>query len=78
MTSATVYDFEIQSDFTADLDTFYDGFHLMFENKQLFARLLFTDTKEHPELVDRYIYLGTAIIPQHIEMEHLVYEGQFA
>lgn len=70
---ASVYDFEIRSDFTAAQDTFYDGFHLMLENKRLFARLLFSNTDEHPELVDRYIKDGVAIIPSHLEMEHIVY-----
>lgn len=70
---ATVYDFEIRSDFTASQDTFYDGFHLMLENKRLFARLLFTNTDEHPELVDRYIHNGVGIIPEHLEMEHIIY-----
>lgn len=67
---ATVYDFEIRSDFTSDPDTFYDGFHLMLENKLLFARLLFTDTAEHPEIVRRYIKDGAAIIPEHRDMAY--------
>jgi len=71
----TVYDFEIRSEFTADQDTFYDGFHLMLENKRLFARLLFTDTTEHPELVDRYIKNSVAIIPLHLNMEHIEYNN---
>ena len=73
---ATVYDFEIQSEFTAAQDTFYDGFHLMLENKWLFARLLFTDTDEHPELVNRYIRNGVAIIPEHLLMKHITYSSK--
>jgi len=65
---ATVYDFEIRSEFTAQQDTFYDGFHLMLENKKLFARLLFTDTDEYKEIVNRHIRNGVAIIPEHLNM----------
>ena len=64
---ATVYDFEVRTWFTSDPDTFYDGFHLMLENKHLFARLLFTDTSECPEIVRRYIKNGTAVIDEHIK-----------
>ena len=73
---ATVYDFELQSDFTAAVDTFYDGFHLMLENKRLFARLLFTDTDEHPELVRRYIRNDVAIIQEHLSMQRYVYDKE--
>ena len=64
---ATVYDFELRNEFTSDPDTFYDGFHLMLENKLLFARMLFSDTSEHPEIVRRYIKDGVVIIPDHCE-----------
>lgn len=63
---ATVYDFELRTDFASDEDTFYDGFHLMYENKLLFARLIFTNTTEHPELVNKYIKNGVAVIPEHL------------
>lgn len=69
---ATVYDFELRTDFTQDPDTFFDGFHLMLENKRLFTRLLFTDTLEHPEIIRRYIKNGAAILPAHLEMAYEV------
>lgn len=52
---ATVYDLEFINDFTLNEDNFYDGFHLMPEQKKLLARLIFTDTDEHPEAIRRYI-----------------------
>ncbi len=64
---ATVYDFEIRSDFSAEPDSFYDGFHLMLENKHLFARQIFSDTNERPDMVQRYIRNGVAVIPEHLE-----------
>lgn len=67
----TVYDLEIRSDFTSDPESFYDGFHMMLEGKILFARLLFTDTEEHPEMIHRYIRNGVVIVPG---QENLAYE----
>ena len=66
---ATVYDFELRTEFSAAQDTFYDGFHLLLDGKHLFARLLFTDTDEHPEMVERHIKDGVAIIPEHLAVE---------
>lgn len=52
---ATVYDLEFVNDYTLDENNFYDGFHLMPEQKKTLARLVFTDTDEHPEAIRRYI-----------------------
>ena len=62
---ATVYDFEVRSDYTEHPDTFVDGFHLHLGGKLLLARLLFTDTDEYPEMVERHIKDGVTIIPEH-------------
>ena len=51
----TVYDMEFINDYTLDEDNFYDGFHLVPEQKKTLARLIFTDTQEHPEAIRRYI-----------------------
>lgn len=60
---ASVYDLELRSDFTSDPEGFYDGFHMMLEGKMLFARLLFTNTEEHPEMIRRYVKNGVVIVP---------------
>ncbi|MDO4567310.1 MAG: hypothetical protein Q4B42_08265, partial [Oscillospiraceae bacterium] len=51
---ATVYDFEFINEYTQNEDNFYDGFHLVPPEKLTLARLIFTDTNEHPEAVERY------------------------
>ncbi len=40
---ATVYDLEFVNSFTSNEDNFYDGFHLMGEQKKVLAELIFTD-----------------------------------
>ncbi len=37
----TVYDFELQNDFSKDDSNFIDGFHVVLENKKLMARIIF-------------------------------------
>ncbi|NLL91240.1 MAG: hypothetical protein GX222_02325 [Ruminococcaceae bacterium] len=63
---ATVYDMEIRSEFTSAPDSFYDGFHMLLDGKMLFARMLFTDTEEHPEMIEKHIKDSVAIIPEHL------------
>lgn len=52
---ATVYDMEFLNDYTRDEANFFDGFHLMPEQKKTLARLIFTDGDEHPEAIRRYV-----------------------
>ena len=52
---ATVYDMEFLNDYTRDEANFYDGFHLVPEQKKTLARLIFTDTDEHSEAIRRYV-----------------------
>ena len=40
---AAVYDLEFVNAFTSNEDKFYDGFHLMGEQKKYLAELIFTD-----------------------------------
>ncbi|MEG2676503.1 MAG: hypothetical protein RR933_00160 [Oscillospiraceae bacterium] len=51
---ATVYDMEFVNEFTCDESNFYDGFHLMGEQKKTLARLIFTDTQS--EAIERHVH----------------------